>query len=622
MRTTSPTSRGAAAAGRFLAACVWLIAAHALVLPLGTAQAQTTPCQGPQPDYPETATAVALVFGVSTYGGNIPHLTNATRDAEDMARALGEAKYVVRCLLDPTKAQAEAEIEKVRVYAGRVEKRTDIEARDVRLVFYFAGHGVRTVDGLKDAIIFSASGSDEEVYREHSINVKDVRFALARFKKVHPLIIVDACRNVAFLGQAVPPSAVEEWSGSTQPPADTGFWTQYSTTRGSVASDTTPRFTPIFLSHLTKYGKTLLGLSTDASEQLEEESNNRQRPVYVLGSAVLQAEFLLKRVSAHCDHYAKKLWWHRESFCRDRCGHNPLQDFDQHYSNCRSEIARRFGEEAAAEFFEVFERKSAECKECGQFLVAMLPSVSFGRGEAYGNLSARRISTVVASGQQLYQARRPDEPKPLSALPRRQLRSPDVEADYRLRIETLPDNPPDATTRSRTRLRRLPSESSETATIVDRGNPLTLDCRTLRCTDEWIGVRAQDEKGKVVRGFVPKAQLETAELRIEYDGDATVPDSASYLRLLNFVSKVPVAERALIDAKISARVLGDDGTGQRTKRDEYARAIARASTLLEYFRAARFKRARIGDYFEAQDPAVPGAVVELPSNRAVREALQ
>jgi hypothetical protein len=251
----------------------------------------------------------------------------------------------------------------------------------------------------------------------------------------------------------------------------------------------------------------------------------------------------------------------------------------------------------------------------------MAPSVSFRRGEAFANLAARRVETVVASSEAL-RSSKPGIPKRLKTMAPRQLRSSDVEADFRLPIQELPANQPGAAVPTNTRVRRLPSPTSETATIAERGAPLTLDCKTLRCTEDWIGVRTQDERGRIVRGFVPRAQLETAELRIDYEGDATVPSSGSYRRLVDFIQKIPVPQRGAIDVKISARVLGDEAGGRREKREEYLRAIARMGVLAEQFKAARFGRVRIGDFFETQDLRTPAAVIELPGTPIVRDALQ
>jgi WD40 repeat protein len=136
---------------------------------------------------------LAFIVGINRYENDIPALSSAVRDAQEVADVLGRKHgYTVERFLDE-----DAKIENLRaLFNGLPDK----VGEDDRAVIYFAGHGIAEsgdadTDGPHGYFIpQSAVRGDSATY----LPMTEVQRALDRLKCKHLLVLLDCCFAGAF----------------------------------------------------------------------------------------------------------------------------------------------------------------------------------------------------------------------------------------------------------------------------------------------------------------------------------------------------------------------------------------------------------------------------------------
>lgn len=141
---------------------------------------------------------VALVIGINYYTDlRIADLTTARFDAKKLANVLDEDyNYEVTLLTDENQLATFAGIEQaLEQLADRVKPRDAVEK--VRLVFYFAGHGMPSQgeDGQAGALVAQDAELEQ---RKNFLPMKDLYDSLTALDCHHVLIILDCCFAGAF----------------------------------------------------------------------------------------------------------------------------------------------------------------------------------------------------------------------------------------------------------------------------------------------------------------------------------------------------------------------------------------------------------------------------------------
>ncbi len=165
---------------------------------------------------------LALVIGNSAYR-DAP-LLNPGNDARAMAGLFGQAGFTVESLLDVTRAEMVAAIERFAVAIRRPETR--------QVVFYYAGHGVQ-LDWRNYLAPVDARVDTAEQLRQNCVDLGLLLRALGGAGKNQTFIIIlDACRDNPF-GSAYRP----EQAGLAQFDAPAGSLLAYATSPGKGAAD-------------------------------------------------------------------------------------------------------------------------------------------------------------------------------------------------------------------------------------------------------------------------------------------------------------------------------------------------------------------------------------------------
>lgn len=240
-------------------------------------------CQGPscpsanyQPDG-KTSSRVALVFGNNAYNGKnriITPLKNAETDAKDLARTLEAQGFTVRCILNANRDQAGTEVGALAKHARllhRASSNGTLPMKDIRVLLYFAGHGFRRKDA--NYVVFSEtfkSEFDPEEILAASRQVNDLLADLKDFARVHPFLVIDACRTAIPLDLQPGARGVghEANDGDTLPDFP-GYYVVYSTSDGRAAADEGPRFMDHFKGEIDAWGRDFSGIFTQTQTLLK-----------------------------------------------------------------------------------------------------------------------------------------------------------------------------------------------------------------------------------------------------------------------------------------------------------------------------------------------------------------
>lgn len=194
----------------------------------------------------------AVVVGNSQY--EFAPLANPGNDANDVARALAEAGFEVKLILDAGKAQIEEAVAEMRAeLAGETE--------GVGL-FFFAGHGVQN-DGENWLLPVDAEVADIASLQFGAVNATEIVNRMSSAGNGLNIIILDACRNNPLTGDV---------SGLSRIESSASLFVSYSTAPGEVALDGSGRNSP-YTKHLT------LALATPGLN-LEETFKRTLKGVY------------------------------------------------------------------------------------------------------------------------------------------------------------------------------------------------------------------------------------------------------------------------------------------------------------------------------------------------------
>lgn len=133
-------------------------------------------------------TSHAFIIGINAYTNGVSRLTTAVKDAQDIAKLLGEAHgYIIHDEYDATKAQMLALFEKMK---------TTVKAED-RVIFYFAGHGI-ALDSEKDPEGFLVPSDADPKQKETLLSMNVLHETLHALECKHGLLVLDCCFAGAF----------------------------------------------------------------------------------------------------------------------------------------------------------------------------------------------------------------------------------------------------------------------------------------------------------------------------------------------------------------------------------------------------------------------------------------
>lgn len=252
---------------------------------------------------------LAFVVGISDYQENFRRLPNARSDAETMSElftALGvkRPRKLVSTTVRPQISRRTffAELREFQRDAELSRQRTGV---DPILMFYFAGHGFIHNSGSyivpSDAFVLAS----EDVER-HAIRLSDVITSLQATSPTLSVIIVDACRDLAFATLApYAGKASDVKSGvsaaTSIPKAEPGAKTRpmllyYSTEQESTASDGAGKSNGPFAASLNAAVRAALAESVGReyrflfdfveavnreTERLAQANSQKQRPEFI-----------------------------------------------------------------------------------------------------------------------------------------------------------------------------------------------------------------------------------------------------------------------------------------------------------------------------------------------------
>ena len=217
-----------------------------------------------------TGPRVALVIGVSQYGGPDADLPNARNDAGSMAKVLAGLGFDVDLRIEPDQKTMKEAI-------ARLGERMEQAGPNSTALFYFAGHGVqsRAVNYLIPAAAPIETESDLDLA---AVSATTVLSRMRRAGVATNIIILDACRDMKL------PSGLSSGTRglaemSTQEAH--GTLIAYSTAPGSVAADGDGRHSPYtaaLLKEVVRPGQNIYAVFDRVRLSVLKETKGRQLP--------------------------------------------------------------------------------------------------------------------------------------------------------------------------------------------------------------------------------------------------------------------------------------------------------------------------------------------------------
>jgi hypothetical protein len=207
-------------------------AAATAVLWSGGAQAQVRTASlqngGPALAAATNENRIALVIGNSQYQAN-KALTNPANDAQAVSQVLNTAGFEVVMAFDLARDIMRQTVEE---FAARVNDK----GPNTVVLIYYAGHGLQ-VDGENYLVPVDAKLTGEDDLPEQGIKLAEIMGALEAVSSKARIVILDACRNNPFTGEA-------GGRGLAIVDAPTGSIVAYSTAPGTEAFDGNGRHSP------------------------------------------------------------------------------------------------------------------------------------------------------------------------------------------------------------------------------------------------------------------------------------------------------------------------------------------------------------------------------------------
>ena len=164
---------------------------------------------------------LALVIGNSEYPSS--PLGNPVNDAKAVTTLLTQAGFTVNSLLNATRQDMTAAIERF----GAAAKRSDVR----QIIFYYAGHGAQ-LEWRNYLLPVDAIVEKQEHMKQRCVDLGLLLGQLSAARDKTHIVILDACRNNPF-GSGYKP----EQKGLSQFDAPVGSLLAYATSPGNVASD-------------------------------------------------------------------------------------------------------------------------------------------------------------------------------------------------------------------------------------------------------------------------------------------------------------------------------------------------------------------------------------------------
>ncbi len=198
--------------------------------------------------FEESVPRYALVIGNSSYL-QAP-LKNTINDATDMASALKRLNYRVTLEIDLEQGEI---FEVVRRFYQQIKSKKAIT------IFYYAGHAVQ-VDNTNYLIPVRSSIQNIATLRSNSFALSKLLFVIKESPSNQNIIVLDACRDNPFYGQAESKSNTGEtlnhlFRGLAPVEAPVNTLVAYATEPGNVSSDGAGRngtYTAALLNHISE----------------------------------------------------------------------------------------------------------------------------------------------------------------------------------------------------------------------------------------------------------------------------------------------------------------------------------------------------------------------------------
>ena len=175
---------------------------------------------------------LALVVGISSYGGALPGLPNPNPDARAIAATLSSLGFSVDLLTD-------VDVQTVRDHLSAIVRQS---ASAETVLFYFAGHGL-SVHGESALVALPRQGTTASLQDidQQLLMLPEVVRLLGASSARSKLVFLDACRDtpefVALLQRSTNSTIADAAKGLTRVTADRNFLVVYATDPQNVALD-------------------------------------------------------------------------------------------------------------------------------------------------------------------------------------------------------------------------------------------------------------------------------------------------------------------------------------------------------------------------------------------------
>jgi Caspase domain len=528
---------------------------------------------------------VALVVGTDSYSDfhdeEIKTLINATHDATRLAAVLSNQGFKVRCVLDGNRAEVDREFSKLRTFLQTREQNPANTAKASQVLVYVAGHGYRDPYDRSDYLLLRPDPDADQIVDLSTLSgrIRQGRYSIQslvdsfRSAPGHPVVFIfDACRAI------IP---IRRQNGTTTRGEATGGMTgeglilnrvvAYSTAPGSTSVDSDPSLSATngvyaeFLAQFIDQAGLTLSRIFNVTGFVVQAYRDDQRPEFVskLGF-ILDKLWVQRQPSSDCERLNASIWNSIGSCAKPRTVGCVRQDI------CP----------AIAEFLQggaTGETRSCLQQHKQKWLKIDIPAVCTDGGNAVAQANvapgysvvnlegappdSNRIAVAYLTGYAqaasiIGPAGKGPSPVDIRAGLDSNLSS--IAGNAKERVvrknrdallsknnngtapQTLP-NPFDiAVPGAEINVRNLPSFNAD---AIDRfpanKDNVQIDCYTISCFDEWVGVRVQ-RQNSLYRGWVPIRELGMIAtvgqgLGLQYDKDDISPNEETFVALRNSI---------------------------------------------------------------------------------------
>jgi formylglycine-generating enzyme required for sulfatase activity len=283
-----------------------------------------------------TGRRVALVVGNGNYQEGGTSLVNPPNDANDVATALTSIGFEVATVVDATKRDMDAALQRFARMANSADT----------ALFFYAGHALQ-FQGINYLMPVDGKLQDEISISFEMVKVDDVQSALNRAAGVR-ILILDACRNNPLTNRLTSARGASP-RGLAPTDRTEGMVVAYATAAGDVADDGAGRnspFTTALLKRLQEPGLEIEMMFRRVTSDVVTRTNGRQRPATYIS---LLSEYYLNQEDRHA--------WDRI----DKGDAAALRDFVSRYP--ASPIARAAFDQLAILEHENFARRQQELRD-------------------------------------------------------------------------------------------------------------------------------------------------------------------------------------------------------------------------------------------------------------------